>query len=233
MDILRNHPGNIPDHWGRQSGSKWVSFPEWSPSRNGVLCLLCQQSDWLALGRDVSHGDRRSTRDSLLLSRGDRNSKRDSILLPWDFFSKKRRRASQISHNFAVRTPLRQLKQTRFCWFSNKWQVTVIVPSSTTTLTEYRNCPNPWLQQCVFLIGNQKTSNCLKICFKQVSTFTTNPRKKTEYVISTLSCVVMLCTQSKTSAAPAMRTWLKSWLYYVEKTQNTSQWLRQNTNFND
>ena len=32
----------------------------------------------------------------------------------------KRRRAPQVSNNFAVRTPLRQLKQTRFCWpFNN------------------------------------------------------------------------------------------------------------------
>ena len=80
----------------------------------------------------------------------------------------KRKRTPQVSHNSAVRTPLRQLKQTRFCWFLNKWQVTVFLPISSTTLTKYRNCPNPSLTQCLFLMGNQKNSNCLKICCKQV-----------------------------------------------------------------
>ena len=34
---------------------------------------------------------------------------------PSTFSENKRRRAPQVGHNFAVRTPLRQLKQTRFC----------------------------------------------------------------------------------------------------------------------
>ena len=46
------------------------------------------------------------------------------------------RRAPQVSHKFAVRIPLRQLKQTRFCWHFNNWQATVILLISTTTLTE-------------------------------------------------------------------------------------------------
>ena len=116
----------------------------------------------------------------------------------------KSRCAPQVSYIFAVISPLRQLKQTRFCWVFNFLPVTVSPPSSTTTLTEYRNCS---LQQCLVLMGNQKKSDFLKICSNQVWKLTTNSRKKTEYTISTLSCVVKLCRRSKTSAAPVKETW--------------------------
>ena len=53
-DILRSRFGNIPERWGRKPGSKWGSFLEWSPSWNGILCLLCQQPNWLGPGRDLS-----------------------------------------------------------------------------------------------------------------------------------------------------------------------------------
>ena len=49
---------------------------------------------------------------------------------------KKRRRAPQVSHTFAVKTPLRQLKQTRFCRLFNNWRQAVIQPISTRTSTE-------------------------------------------------------------------------------------------------
>ena len=80
----------------------------------------------------------------------------------------KGRRAPQVNHNFAVRTTLRQLKQTRFCWPSNDWRQTVIQPISTTTSLESRNCPNPSQQQCQPLTGNQRNLNCLKIFSKRV-----------------------------------------------------------------
>ena len=51
--------------------------------------------------------------------------------------------APHVSHNFAVRTPLRHLKQTRFCWPFNNWRLTAILPISTTTSTEFQNCPKP------------------------------------------------------------------------------------------
>ena len=60
----------------------------------------------------------------------------------------KRRLAPQVSHNFAVRIPLRQLKQTRFCWPFNNWRQTVIKPSSTTISQESQNCLSPSRQQC-------------------------------------------------------------------------------------
>ena len=53
------------------------------------------------------------------------------------------RRAPQVSNNFAVRKPLRQLKQTRFCWPFNNWRLTATPPVSTTTLANFQNCPNP------------------------------------------------------------------------------------------
>ena len=86
---------------------------------------------------------------------------------------KKRRRAPQVSHNFAVGIPQRQLKQTRFCWPFNNWR-RVIQAISTTTTTESRNCPNPSQLQCPQLMENQRNSNCLKICFKRVLPSTIN-----------------------------------------------------------
>ena len=45
----------------------------------------------------------------------------------------KRRPVSQVSHNFAMKTPLRQKKQTRFCKPFNNWRRTVIQLISTKT----------------------------------------------------------------------------------------------------
>ena len=45
----------------------------------------------------------------------------------------KRRRAPQVSHIFAKRMHLRQLRQTRFCWPFNIWRRTLIQPISITT----------------------------------------------------------------------------------------------------
>ena len=80
----------------------------------------------------------------------------------------KKARSTNLSHNFAVRIPLRQLKQARFCWPFNKWRRTAIEPTSTLTSVESRNCLNPLQRQCPHLIENQKRSNCLKTYSKQV-----------------------------------------------------------------
>ena len=80
----------------------------------------------------------------------------------------KRMRAPQVSHNFAVRTPLRQLKQTRFCWPFSNWRRTLILPMSIPLVTESRNCLNPSRQQCPPSMGNQRSLNCLKIYSKRV-----------------------------------------------------------------
>ena len=91
----------------------------------------------------------------------------------------KRRRAPRVSHNFAVRIPLRQLKQTRSFWPFNNWRQTVIQPFSTTISVEPRNCLNPLKQQCPHLMESQRNWNCLKIYSKQVWKFTIIWRKIT------------------------------------------------------
>ena len=103
-----------------------------------------------------------------------------------------RSRAPQDTHNFAVRSPLRQLKQTTFCWPFNSWRTTATPPTSTITLTIFRKSLNPSQRQCPNSMGNQKTLNFLKISCKQVWKFT-NSSQKTNSTTSTLSCVVMRC----------------------------------------
>ena len=80
----------------------------------------------------------------------------------------KRRRVPSVSHNFAVRTPLGHLKQTRFFWPFSNWRRTVFLPMSITLVTESRNCLNPSRQQCPPLTGNQRNLNCLRIYSKRV-----------------------------------------------------------------
>ena len=79
----------------------------------------------------------------------------------------KRRSAPQIIRNFEVGTTLRQLKQTKFCWPFNNWQLTTILPMSITTKTESRKCLNHSQRKCPHLIKNQRNLNSLKICPKQ------------------------------------------------------------------
>ena len=45
---------DIPEHWLGKPRTNWGLFPEWSPYRSGVLCLLDQQFSWLWPGRDLS-----------------------------------------------------------------------------------------------------------------------------------------------------------------------------------
>ena len=80
----------------------------------------------------------------------------------------KRRRTPRVSHNFAVRKPLRQLKQTRFCWPFSKGRRTVIQPNSTRISQESQNCLSPSRQQCPPSTGNQWDLNYLKIYSKRV-----------------------------------------------------------------
>ena len=70
----------------------------------------------------------------------------------------KRRRAPQVNHNFAVRIPLRKLKQTRFCWPFNNRLRTPIQPLSITTSAKSRNCLNPSQRHFPRLMKNQRKS---------------------------------------------------------------------------
>ena len=62
---------------------------------------------------------------------------------PLEFLQEnKRRRAPQVSHNFAVRKLLRHLKQTKFSWPFKNWQLTAILPLPQP---EYTNLwPRNW-----------------------------------------------------------------------------------------
>ena len=82
--------------------------------------------------------------------------------------AKQKKARSTSQPHFAVRTPLRHLKQTRFCWPFNNWRRTVIQPISTATSLESRNCLNPLQRQCPHLMENQKILTCLKVYSKRV-----------------------------------------------------------------
>ena len=84
------------------------------------------------------------------------------------FQEHKRRSAPQVIPSFAKKTPLRKLKQTRFCWPPSSWRPTATPPTSTTTLTEFHNCLSPSRQKCPFSTGIQRNLNCLKIYSKGV-----------------------------------------------------------------
>ena len=78
----------------------------------------------------------------------------------------KRMCAPRVSHNFAVSTPLRQLKHTTLCWPFNNWRLTGTLPISISISGETRNCPNPSQRQSPLLTGSLRNSNCLKIFSK-------------------------------------------------------------------
>ena len=64
-----------------------------------------------------------------------------SIIAPSGLLQeKRRRRAPQVSHNPAVETSLRQLKQTRFRWPFSSWRAIATPRISKTTLTDFVSC---------------------------------------------------------------------------------------------
>ena len=81
---------------------------------------------------------------------------------------KHKRRALQVNINFAVRVPLRQLKQTSFCWPLNNWRRTPIRSKSITILAESRNCQNLSQRRFLHLTENQRNLSCLNIYSKRV-----------------------------------------------------------------
>ena len=52
----------------------------------------------------------------------------------------RKRTALPVNHNSTVRTPLRRLKQTKFCWPFSSWQITTILRTFTIISTEFPNC---------------------------------------------------------------------------------------------
>ena len=88
--------------------------------------------------------------------------------------------APQVNLNSAVRIPLRQSKQTRFCWPFNNWRRTPIQPISKIILAESPTCLNLSQWRCLCLMEIQRNSNCLKICSKRVWKSIISWQKKTK-----------------------------------------------------
>ena len=102
---------------------------------------------------------------------GDRSSRRSDLLLPYYIFKKAEKTGLQVNHNSAVKTPLRRLRQTRFCGPFSSWQTTTILQNSILKITELPNCCSHLRQKCPHLTGNLKSSICLKISSKRASKF--------------------------------------------------------------
>ena len=51
-----------------------------------------------------------------------------------------KRTAVQVNHNFAAKTLLRRLRQTKICWHFSSWQTTMVLQFSITILTKFPNC---------------------------------------------------------------------------------------------
>ena len=92
----------------------------------------------------------------------------------------KRWRAQHFSYNSALRTPLRQFRQARFCWLFSSCRATATQATSATTLTEFPNFQKPSLQQCPLSMGNQALLNCLNISSKRVQKSTISSKKKSK-----------------------------------------------------
>ena len=125
----------------------------------------------------------------------------------------RKRTALQVNLNSAAKTPLKRLRQTKFCWHFSSWQTTIVLQISITILTEFPNCQSHLRQRCQRLTGNLKSSSCLKICSKPVSKFKINWQSRTELTTSILSWGEMHYRHLKTLMAPPERIWEKFWQF--------------------
>ena len=101
---------------------KWDSFPERSSSSGRVSRKLVPSLSWFRPRRVYLLDDRRSRWDFLLLHR-------HSLIETEEV-------APQVGHKFGVKAPLRQLKQTGYCWLFNSWRAKTIPPSPTKISTD-------------------------------------------------------------------------------------------------
>ena len=79
---------------------------------------------------------------------------------------KPKKTALPVNRNFAVRTPLRHMKQAKLCWPFSSWQIATILRNFQITSTEFPNseCDSP--QRCPPLTRNLRNSSCLKTVSK-------------------------------------------------------------------
>ena len=214
--MLRNRSGNIPKKWPRKP--KPIRHRIQDDSYPDVLYPLEQQLSLLRPGGDLSYCVGSSRRESLLLSWAFIRYTKEGALHKWAL-------TSQRQHPFDNRSTPDFVGTSKI-----RKQATSFFPTSTLPSTEFQNCPNPSRQQCPLSTGNPKNLNCFKDLFQKNSKnhnqFTEG--NKTNYF--TLSCVVMRCRHSKTSAARAEKNWQKPRLWSAETTWKPNQWLWQNTN---
>ena len=86
----------------------------------------------------------------------------------------RKRTALQVNRNFAAKIPLRQLRQTKFCWPFSSWQITLILRIFTIISTYSLNCQSHRPQQSPRLTGKLKNLSFLKTFFRRVSKFITS-----------------------------------------------------------
>ena len=129
-----------------------------------------------------------------------------------------RRTALPINCNSAVKTPLRRLKQTNFCWPFSSWHITTILQFSITTWTKFPECQSHSRQRCPRSTGNLKNSSCLKIFSKRASKSIMSWLKKTESTSSILSWGKTHYKHFKKSMALPERMWEKSWQFFEGNT---------------
>ena len=111
---------------------------------------------------------------------------------------RRKRTTLPVNRNSAVKTRLRQLKQTKLCWPFSSWQITTIPKTSLTTLLEFPSCQSHSRQRFPNSTGNLKSSSCLKISSKWAAKSVTSWLKKTESTTSILSWGEMHYKQLKT-----------------------------------
>ena len=142
---------NINSENEKPTGDRFLNAP-----CLGVVFSACHNSNIKDSEQEVTHLMVTGVQEEIL------------FCSPVSSSGKQKKRAPQVGHNFAVRTRLRQMKQTRFCWPFNNWGRRAIPPILITTSLESQNCPNPSQRQCPLLPGNQRNSICSKIFSKQV-----------------------------------------------------------------
>ena len=68
-------------------------------------------------------------------------STKKSLTAPLAHLQESRKRtALPVNRSFAAKTPLRRLRQTKFCWPFSSWQITTILRNFTIISTKFPNC---------------------------------------------------------------------------------------------
>ena len=141
-----------------------------------------------------------------------------------------KRTVLQVKRKSTVKTPLRRLRQTKFCWRFSSWQTTTILQISIKKLTEFPNCQSHSRHRCPHSTGNLKSSSCLKIFSERVSNIIISWLKRTESITSILSWREMHYKHLKTLMALPERSWEKFWQFFEENMWNPNRRRQQNTN---